>query len=74
MTIQEHLKLQLIPKVYELAIANCKTQHRDYLLDKSLEETEITENECLSVSFIWQYTPEGYNFWKEINSQLKVDY
>lgn len=87
MTIKEHLIRQLVPQVYELAVKNIIKQYGDDMLNLEIDNPPI-KNSLYSLimdgetvrpkdaihCFYWDKTPEGWDFWANINRMLKLDY
>lgn len=79
MTIKDHLKHQLVPQVYELAIENCRKQKRMQVLEYDINSSKFLnkktiKGDCLIMAFNWKHSQEGAKFWTEIYRNLKLDY
>lgn len=78
MELQQKINILKKLDVYDKFLCNCLNHHPFYLdfhcLANVYEYMRSNNADIIKNAFMWQYSSEGYDFWKDIDMKYKKAY
>lgn len=72
MTFTEFFEANLPTGIVDKIVTNSTVLLSDYTVEEFQEKYNMSEDTPLSMCFIWADTPEGYEYWLELEVELRA--